>query len=149
MTDFTPVTPFELARRLAVAGPGSPAVYLLILESSTADAVRSDIAAEIQVQLGMAPRSLIASEMRPEMLDDAFRRGLDSPVVLITFDRSVPKLIDSLDRNVVLLERSGIVLLLGRRELADRVLTGAPNLRSRITDVLAVNPDEAFGGAPV
>jgi len=131
-----------------VAGTYGPSAYLLILESSTTDAVRSDIAAEIQVQLGIGVRSLIASQMRPEMFDDAFKPDVERPVVLITLDRPAPRLIDSLDRNVVLLERSGIVLLLGRRDLANRVLTAAPNLRNRLTDVLAINPDEAFGGAP-
>lgn len=148
MMDFTTVTPFELVRRLAVAGPDSPSIYLLILESSTIGSVRADIAAEIQVQLGIRLRFLTASEMRPEMLDDAFNRNVDSPIVLIALDRPVPRLIESLDRNVVLMESSGIVLLLGPREIAYRVLTAAPNLRNRLTDVLTINPDESFGGAP-
>ena len=148
MTDFIPVTPFEIVRRLALAGRGVPSVYLLILEPANAMAIQADLAAEIQVQLGAKLRSLVASEMEPERLDDAFRRDVEWPVVLIAVDRWVPKLIDSIDRNVVLLTNAGTVLLVANRELAERVLTAAPNLRNRLTDVLAISPDEVFGGVP-
>ncbi len=131
-----------------MAGQEVPSVYLLILEPATAMAIQADLAAEVQVQLGTTLRSLVASEMEPERLDDAFRQDVEWSVVLIAVDRWVPKLIDSIDRNVVLLTNAGTVLLVANRELAERVLTAAPNLRNRLTDVLAISPDEVFGGVP-
>ncbi|MCX6636963.1 MAG: hypothetical protein NT090_18055 [Acidobacteria bacterium] len=122
-------------------------MYLLICEAGAMDAVRADLTAEVQVQLGFDIRFLTASEVRPEKLEDAFLEDAVRPVVLITLDRWLPKLIDSLDRNVVVLTRAGTVLLLADRQIAERALAAAPNLRSRIADVLAITPDEAFGGA--
>ena len=143
MTDFSPTTPFGLVRRLAAAGQGSPSLYLLISEAGAIDAVQADLAAEVQVQLGVNLRSLTASEVRPERLEDAFRAESVSPVVLLTLDRWTPKLIDSLDRNIVLVARTGPVLLLTNSELAERALAAAPNLRNRLTDVLTIRPEEA------
>jgi hypothetical protein len=148
MIDFSLTTPFELVRRLAAAGKGSASVYLLIAEDADAAAVQSDMSAEIQVQLGANLRSLAASKIRPEGLQEAFRADAAWPVVLIIMDRWAPKLIDSLDCNVVLMTGVGTVLLLANNEIAERVLTAAPNLRNRLTDVLAVGPDQAFGGTP-
>ncbi len=146
MTDFTPTTPFGLVRRLAAAGQESPSLYLLISEGAAIDAVQADLAAEVRVQLGVNLRSLAASEVRPERLEDAFAADMASPVVLINLDRWAPKLIRSFDRNIVLMTRTGPVLLLTSPEIAERVLAVAPNLRNRLTDVLAIRPDEAFGG---
>jgi len=148
MIDFSATTPFGLVRRLAAAGQESPSVYLLISEAAAIDAVQADIAAEVQVQLGVNLRSLAASEVRPERLEDAFGADSMSPVVLITLDHWVPKLIDSLDRNIVLVIRAGPVLLLANFEIAERALAAAPNLRNRLTDVLAIRPDESVGGSP-
>ena len=147
MIDFSATSPFGLVRRLAAAGQDSPSVYLLISEAAAIDAVQADIAAEVQVQLGVNLRSLAASEVQPERLEDAFAVDSMSPVVLITLDHWAPKLIDSLDRNVVLVPRAGPVLLLADFELAERALAAAPNLRNRLTDVLAIGPEEASGGA--
>lgn len=147
MTDFAPTTPFGLARRLAAARQDSPSLYLLICQASAIEAVQVDITAEVQVQLGLNLRSLAASEVQPERLEEAFARSSGSPVVLIRLDRWAPKLIDSLDRNIVLVTTVGPVLLLTTIEVAQRALASAPNLRNRLTDVLAIRPDEAFGGA--
>ena len=111
------------------------------------DAVRADLTDEVQVQLGFDIRFLTASEVRPEKLGEAFVRDAVRPVILITLDRWLPKLIDSLDCNVVVLTRAGTVLLLADRQIAERALAAAPNLRSRLADVLAIAPDQAFGGA--
>jgi hypothetical protein len=108
-------------------------------------AVRADIAAEVQVQLGFNLRSLAASEVRPERLEEAFTPETVWPVVLVTLDHWLPKLIDSFDRNIVLLTGSGVVLLLASHEIAERALAAGPNLRNRLTDVLLIKPDEAFG----
>jgi len=146
MIEFSVTTAFRLVRRLAAAGPDTPSVYLLVCEAAAMDAVRADMAAEVQIQLGLNLRSLAASEVRPERLEDAFTTETAWPMVLVTLDHWLPKLVDSLDRNIVLVTRAGTVLLLANHEIAQRALAAAPNLRSRLTDVLAIRPDEAFGG---
>jgi hypothetical protein len=122
-------------------------LYLLICEAGAMNAIRADLTAEVQVQLGFDIRFLTASEVRPEKLEEAFVGDAVRPVVLIALDRWLPKLIGSLDRNIVVLTRAGTVLLLADRHIAERALAAAPNLRSRLADVLAITPDEAFGGA--
>jgi hypothetical protein len=147
MIDFSATTPFRLVRRLAAAGQNTPSVYLLVCDAAAVDAVRADLAAEVQVQLGSNLRSLAASEVRPERLEDAFTLETDRPVVLVTLNRWLPKLVDSFDRNIVLLTRAGIVLLLASHEIGERALATGPNLRNRLTDVLSIKPDETFGDA--
>jgi hypothetical protein len=147
MIDFSTTTTFQLVRRLAAAGQDTPALYMLVCEAAVGDAVRADIAAEAQVQLGLNLRLLAASEVQPERLEDAFTSDTFSPLILITLDRWLPRLIASFDRNVVLLARAGIVLLIASREIAERVLAAAPNLRNRLTDILLIKPDEASGDA--
>ena len=122
-------------------------MYLLICEAGAMNAVRADLTDEVQVQLGFDIRFLTASEVRPEKLEEAVAGDAVRPVVLVTLDRWAPKLISSLDRNIVVLTRAGTVLLLADRQIAERALAAAPNLRSRLADVLAIKPDEAFGGA--
>lgn len=144
--DFATTTPFQLARRLAAAGQGSSSVYLLISEAGGIEAVEADVTAEVEVQLGVNLRRLTASEVRLDRLEDAFRSGADWPVMLLNLNRWVPKLIRSLDRNIVLVTRAGAVLLLANPDVAQRLLEKAPNLRNRLTDVLIIKPDDAFGG---
>jgi hypothetical protein len=150
MTNFIQITPFGFVRRLALAGRGVPSVYLLIVEPTTTAGIQTDLLAEIQIQLGTGTRvrSIVASALQPERLDYAFRQEADQPVILMSIDRWVPKLIHSMDRNVVLLTRGGAILLLTNRELAERVLSAAPNLRNRLVDVLEMTPDSVFGGLP-
>ena len=147
MTDFSTTTAFGLVRRLAVPSQDSPAVYLLISEAAAIDAVQVDLGAEIQVQLGIELRSIAVSELDPDRLEDAFASARVPAVLLITLDHWTPKLIESLDRNIVLVANSGPVLLLATFELVERALRAAPNLRNRLTDVLAIRPDEAFRDA--
>ena len=78
-------------------------------------------------------------------LEDAFTPDTVSPLILITLDKWLPKLVGYFDRNIVLLTRAGTVLLVASRKIAERVLAVAPNLRNRLTDVLLVKPDEALG----
>jgi len=111
-------------------------------------AVRTDLEAEVQVQLGVDLRSLSSAEVQPERLGDVFSHGTAWPVILITLDRWLPKLADSFDRNIVLLARSGTVLFVAGRDIAERVLAAAPNLRNRLTDILLITPDETFGDPP-
>ena len=118
---------------------------MLISDASNTEGVRADIAAEVQVQLGVELRSVAISEMQPERLQEVFR---PYSVVLIMLDSWAPKLIESLDRNVVLLMRAGTVLLLSSFELAERALVAAPNLRNRLADVLVIESDAEFGGTP-
>jgi hypothetical protein len=84
--------------------------------------------------------------MRLDRLEEAFKRDPDRPVTLITLDHWLPKLVTALDRNVVSLTRGGAVLLLANQAIAERLLSAAPNLRNRLSDVLTIRPDEAFGG---
>ncbi|MGH9720921.1 MAG: hypothetical protein ACRD8O_11965, partial [Bryobacteraceae bacterium] len=102
MIDFATTTPFELIRRIAAAGHGNPSLYLLVSDAAEIEAVQADIAAEVQVQLGVDVRSLKASEVQPEKLDEAFRPEGEASVVLITLERWTPRLIVSLDGNIVL-----------------------------------------------
>src|SRR5579863_9177365 len=147
MIDFSPTTPFRLARRLAAAGQDTPSIYLLICKAPAMDAVRADLAAEVEIQLGSKLRTLLGSDVRPELLDDAFKHDTIWLISLVTLNRWLPTLVDSLDRNIVLLARARTaVLLLATPEVAERALASAPNLRNRITDVLSIGPDEALGG---
>lgn len=145
MIDFSTTTTFQLIRRLAAGGQHTPSLYMLVCETAVSDAVRADIAAEAQIQLGLNLRSLAASDVLPERLEDIFTPDSVLPLILITLDRWLPKLVDSFDRNVVFWARAGIVLLIASREIAERVLAAAPNLRNRLTDVLLIKPDEVFG----
>jgi hypothetical protein len=145
MMDFSATTPFQLVRRLAAAGQDSPSMYLLVCEAASMDAARADIAAEVEVQLGFKLLPLAGLEVRPDRLDDAFTAETVWPIVLVTLDQWLPKLVDSFDRNIVLLTRAGIVLLLASPEIAERALAAAPSLRNRLTDVLSIKPDEALG----
>jgi len=146
MTDFSATIAFGLVRRLAAAGTDTPSLYLLISDAGAIRAVEADIAAEVQVQLGLGLRSLVAAEMGLDRLEEALKRNPDRPVTLITLDRWLPKLVTALDRNVVSLTRGGAVLLLANQAVAERLLWAAPNLRNRLSDVLAIRPDEAYGG---
>jgi hypothetical protein len=146
MTDFSATTAFRLVRRLAAAGRDVPSAYLLVCEAATIDAVQADIVAEVQVQLGFNLRSLAASQLRPRTLDDAFTANGAWAVVLMTLDHWVSKLVDSLDRNIAFFTGTGTVLLLASHEIAERALAAAPNLRNRLTDILAITPEEASGG---
>ena len=147
MIDFSPTTPFRLVRELAAAGQSAPSIYLLVCDDRSTGVVRSDLVAEIEIQLGFKVQSLAASRVRPDKLEDGLKQsGTDWSIVLLIFDHWLPKLTESIDRNVVLLTRAGTVLLLANPKIAERVLAAAPNLRNRITDVLSIKPDEALEG---
>lgn len=145
MSNFSKITAFGLVRRIAVAGKGAPSLYLLICSGAVLDAVRADIMAEVHIQLRFNPRFLAASDIQLRRLKAALRSDRVRPLIVITLDRWLPKLVSSLDRNVVLLTKAGIVLLVATRTIANRLLTAAPNLSNRLTDVLAIKPDQAFG----
>lgn len=147
MIDFSTTTTFQLVRRLAAAGQHAPSLYMLVCETAVSAAIRADIAAEAQVQLGLNLRLLAASDVLQERLEEIFTSESGFPLILITLDRWLPKLVDSFDRNVVLLARAGILLFVANRKIAERVLAAAPNLRNRLTDVLLIKPDETFGDA--
>jgi hypothetical protein len=146
MTDFSATIAFGLVRRLAAAGTHTPSLYLLISDAGAIRAIEADIAAEVQVQLGVGLRSLAAAGVRLDRLEAAFTGDPDRPITLITLDHWLPKLVTALDRNVVSLTKGGAVLLLADQGVAERLLSAAPNLRNRLSDVLAIRPDEAFGG---
>ena len=144
MTEFSATTPFRLVRRLAAVGPDAPSIYLLVCDAAEMDAVLADMAAEVQIQLGLNLRPFAASELRPGSLG-ALTEHNAGDLVVITLDRWLPALVCSFDRNIVLLTAGGTVVLLAIRDIAERVLSAAPNLRNRLTDVLVLRSDEAFG----
>ena len=146
MIDFSATIAFGLIRRLATAGTDTGSLYLLISDAGAIPAIQADIAAEVQVQIGVGVRALAPADVRFDDSQGAFAPGHDKPVTLITLDQWLPKLVTALDRNIVLLTRSGAVLLLASRKVAERILAEAPNLRNRLTDVVEILPDEAFGG---
>ena len=146
MTGFSATTAFRLVRRLAAIGPDSPSLYLLIADAPAMQAIQADIAAEVQVQIGVTLRAFAAVDVRLDRLEDVFAQTPDSRVTLITLDRWLSKLVTALDRNVVFLTRSGAVLLIASPEVAERLLPAAPNLRNRLTDVFAIRLEQAFEG---
>ena len=148
MTEFSPTTAFRLVRRLAAIGQDKASLYLLISDTAAIQAVRADIAAEVEVQLGVRLQAFAAEEVRPDKLEDVFTRDGGSPVTLIALDRWIAELVRALDRNIVLLTGTGAVLLLANHKAAEQTLRAAPNLRSRLTDILTISPDEAFRGVP-
>src|ERR1022692_481544 len=130
MTGFSATTAFRLVRRLAAIGPDSPSLYLLVADAPAMRAIQADIAAEVQVQIGVTLHAFDAADQ------DALAHDPDTPVTLITFDHWLPKFVTAIDRNIVLLTRNGAMLLLASQEVVERMLAAAPNLRSRLTDVL-------------
>jgi len=146
MTCFSSTTAFGLVRRLAAVGLNGPSLYLLISDAPEMHVIQADITAEVQVQLGVGLRTVAAADLRLDRLEDVFAPDPATPVTLITLDRWLPKLGAALDRSIVLLTAAGAVLLLANSDVAKRMLAAAPNLRNRLSDVLAIRPDEAFGG---
>jgi hypothetical protein len=144
MTEFSATTPFRLVRRLAAVGQDTPSVYLLICDAGEMDMVLADMAAEVQTQLGLNLRPLSASELRPESLE-ALAKHHAGDLVVVTLDHWLPTLVSSFDRNIVLFTAGGTVVLLAIRDIAERMLRGAPNLRNRLTDVLVLIPDGVLG----
>ncbi|HVN03158.1 MAG TPA: hypothetical protein VMT86_02005, partial [Bryobacteraceae bacterium] len=144
MIDVLETTAFRLVRGLAAIGLESPSIYLLIVEPDAADIFRTDLTAETRIQLGAELQTLTVEEVLLERLAEVFAK-LDRNVVLITFDRWRQDVVLTFDRNITLV-RNGALLLLASQEIALRILTAAPNLRNRITDILEVRRDLAFGG---
>jgi hypothetical protein len=147
MIDFSTTTTFEVVRRVAAAGLATPSIYVLICEPGELGAVQEDLAAEIEVQLGSELRSLDASNITFDVLFEATAHANGPGIVLLAMRRWEQNLVDSIDRNIVLLTDSGPLILLTSFDVAERILAKAPNLRSRLADVLLIGPDEALGGA--
>ncbi len=145
MTKFSDVTAFRLVRGLGAAGARNPAIYLLICESASVEAVEADLRAETEVQLGAA--------IRVDTATDVLRNSLplwhDGSTRLIYFDQFLPELVEAMDRHSALLvQDGGQLLLLADDSTAVRILKGAPNLRSRLTDVFRIGPDDLSRGLP-
>lgn len=147
MIDFSRTTAFGLVRRMAILGGSAPAIYLLISRPSDVEAVRADLAAEVDIQLAVQLDFLEPSIPALEKwLNSSVSRNARE-VVLLALGRPEQKVISFLDRNVVLMAQRGQVLVLTERSVGERMLAGAPNLRNRIADVLAIDPDDALSGA--
>ncbi|MGB9456880.1 MAG: hypothetical protein WCB12_12605 [Bryobacteraceae bacterium] len=147
MTEFSATTPFRLVRRLAAVGQDAPSLYLLICAAGERDAVLAEIAAEVEIQLGLNLHQLAGSELQPENLEPLINRDA-SDLIVIALDRWLPSLVGSFDRNVVLLTAGGTAMLLADADVVERILTAAPNLRNRLTDILLITPDEILRGSP-
>lgn len=142
---FSVVTPFRLVRTLGVAGARNPAIYLLICDGPAAATVEADLLAETVVQLGSAIHVSTASQVRRNSLPPWH----DGSIRLIYFDAWLPDLVEALDRHSALLvQDGGQLLLLADEKSAERILSIAPNLRSRLTDVFQIGPDDLSGGLP-
>jgi hypothetical protein len=142
---FSVVTPFRFVRTLGVAGARNPAIYLLICDGATAARVEADLLAETAVQLGATIHVSSASEV----LRDSLPPWHDGSIRLIYFDAWLPDLVEALDRHSALLvQDGGQLLLLADEKSSERILSVAPNLRSRLTDVFRIGPDDLSGGLP-
>ena len=141
MIEFTTTTAFSLVRRLGISELDAPSIYLVLCEPAAVGAVRSDIESEIKVQLGAKVRTLKASELVLEKLETVFYQDVDRILTLLLIDEWLPHLVDSFDRNVVLLAQAGILIFLANHQIGERMLSSAPNLRNRFTDVLAITPE--------
>ena len=128
-----------------MAGARNPAIYLLICDGASAAAVEADLRAEAEVQLGAAIHVNTASQV----LRNRLPLWHDGSARLIYFDRWLPDLMEAMDRHSALLvQDGGQLLLLADKESAERLLRGAPNLRSRLTDVFRIAPDGLSRGLP-
>lgn len=142
---FSVVTPFSLVRTLGVLGARNPAIYLLICDGPAAATVEANLLAETAAQLGATIHVSTASQE----LRDSLPPGRDGSIRLMYFDAWLPGLVDALDRHSALLvQDGGQLLLLADEESAERILSVAPNLRSRLTDVFRIGPDNLSGGLP-
>ncbi|MGO9896808.1 MAG: hypothetical protein ACLPX8_21615, partial [Bryobacteraceae bacterium] len=130
---------------LGVAGARNPAIYLLICEGPAAATVEADLLAETAVQLGGSIHVNTASQV----LRDGLPGWQDGSTRLIYFDAWLPDLVAALDRHsAALVQDGGQLLLLADEKSAERLLSTAPNLRSRLTDVFQIVPDDLSGGLP-
>ena len=142
---FSVISPFRLVRSLGVSGVGNPAIYLLICDGPSAARVEADLLAEVTVQLGATLNVSTASQV----LRNSLPLWRDGSIRLIYFDAWLPNLVRALDRHSALLvQDGGQLLLLADAESAERILSVAPNLRSRLTDVFQIVPDDISGGSP-
>ncbi|HEX3685650.1 MAG TPA: hypothetical protein VHU83_24155 [Bryobacteraceae bacterium] len=148
MIGFSTTTTFEIVRRVASIGLSSPSIYVLICEPEEMEAIEADLRAEVEVQLGSDLQTLDASSRPSYQRLEAIAPNTRAGVVLLTMRRWEPELIVSVDRNIVLVTRAGPLLLLTTLKIAERTLVAAPNLRSRITDVLSIKPDPFLRQAP-
>ncbi len=143
---FSVVTPFSLVRTLGVLGARNPAIYLLICDGPAAATVEANLLAETAAQLGATIHVSTASQG----LRDSLPPWRDGSIRLMYFDAWLPDLVDALDRHSALLvQDGGQLLLLADEESAERILTVAPNLCGRLTDVFRIGPDDLSGALPV
>jgi hypothetical protein len=142
---FSVVTPFRLVRTLGLLGERNPAIYLLICDGRAAATVQENLLAETAVQLGATIHVGTASQV----LRDSLPPWGDGSIRLIYFDALLPHLVEALDRHSALLvQDGGQLLLLADEKTAERILSVGPNLRSRLTEVFQIGPDDLSGGPP-
>jgi len=144
MREFSTTTTFGVIRRVASMGLTSPSLYVLICERGEMEAIQSDLAAEMDVQLSSELRLLDAPNLSVEQLSDAITPDGEPRAVLLTIRQWERRLVDSLDRNIVLVTGAGPLLLLTDFKIAERILSEAPNLRNRLADVLLIRPDQSI-----
>ena len=93
MIEFARITPFQLVRRLAASGQEGSSIYMAIAEPPAIDAVEADLAAEIEVQLGI---DAVPSRLRIPLdrFDEALR-GSRLARAAGDFRPWLPKLVES------------------------------------------------------
>jgi hypothetical protein len=144
MIRFTATTAFAFIRQIAVIGLTEPSIYLLICEAGEAERVKDELSAEMKVQLASELQILDASSTTFKKLLEAIAANDGTGIVLVDFHRWDKTLTESIDRNVVSLTTGGPVILLAGFDVTERLLRAAPNLRSRLADVLSIKPDPAL-----
>jgi hypothetical protein len=142
MTDFSGTTIFGLVRRLAAVGRSVPSIYVLICKPSEMEVVQENLKAEIAVQFGSDLLCMDGSNMPADEIFSPMTRNREPRIILLRMPNWERRLIDSIDRNIVLLAEAGTVLMLTSLDLAERILAAAPNLSSRLSDVLVIGPDQ-------
>jgi hypothetical protein len=145
MNDFALTTAFDAVRRIAVSGAENPSAVLLICDASLIDRVEADLVIEFRVQTALDPRLLPASQIDPRHAAEVL--SSEHRPTIITVKVWPRGLFESLDRHVVLLTNLGPVLILASAKIANRILRSAPNLSSRLADVLRVATDPGEGSS--
>jgi hypothetical protein len=108
--------------------------------------VETDLNAEGAIQMGVG--LVIAHLSELSQLGYALDAREGGRVRAIWIDEWSSELVATLDTHVVRLERTGAqFLFITSAALADRLLTEAPNFRSRLTEMLRIVPDPAIQGA--
>ena len=148
MIEFAPITAFQLIRRIAAGEVDGSGLYLLICADPERAVIEEDLLAEYEVQLGVLPLRIVESATAQGGLNQILDAAATEPALLYVLDRWRSDTALTMDRNVARLQQSVVKLLvLANVEVAERLLFWAPNLRSRLTDVLTIISEAVSGSS--